>query len=201
MTDAQEVLDALEEIHRDEQVPVASAPDVAKRLDVDRRQVLDLLDALEAVDAVGSVSIGRGRGFWSRSSVTISSGGMEIPPAEPLGGSQGSDRHDSSPPLTPTPDPDGDSTLTDVVRDLDAIPGSGDKFEERVDALLAVLEELDGEELRAGEIRSRVFERYDGQYGSERSWWKNFVSPALSELRERDVVVLVDRHDGIWTLA
>lgn len=203
MADADDVLDALEAIHREEERPIATAPEIAEGLDVQRRRVLQLLDALEAVGAVESHPVARGRAFWSTERVRIKSLPPEVPPAET------SEDPASAPPADPQPTPHpAFEDLEDVVRDLESIPGqkySPERYEERVEAILAVLEELESAgDLKASEIRDRVYQDHPAGYSEGEnpplSWWKNCVGPALSELQEKGITQLVDSHDGIWSL-
>lgn len=205
MADSQDILDALESIHREEQRPVATSTEIAERVDVERRRVLQLLDALEAVDAVDSAKVARGRAFWSTDTVRIA------PPADPSAAPPAetpAEVSSETPAETPAENSAAAPSLGEVrgvVRDLDSLPGSGDLREERVDAVMAVLEEIaEAGELKASQIRSRVYEEHPAGYtkGQDppRSWWKNAIGPALSELQERDVVTLADRHNGVWKL-
>jgi len=86
-----------------------------------------------------------------------------------------------------------------LISNLD-LPGEGPKRHFRVAAVanvLAVLDEADGS-LSAKQIREAVYEDHPGEYESERSWWKNCIQPALTQLAEDGRVELTDRARGQW---
>jgi hypothetical protein len=181
-TTPDDVLAALRAYHADTGHPVASAPDLAERLPVQRRRVHYLLELLQERGAVESRPLARGRGYWSVDTVTVSD-----PPAEP--------------PAEPAGDTRADPPAFDVVDELD-LPGSGPRLDDRRDAVRAVLQYLDAnEQVRAGDLKTDVYPSHGAGYASADSWHTNLITPALRDLRDRDAVVLVDPHAGVYTLS
>ena len=194
--------DVLEELHAllaEEERPVATAPEVAKRLDQSRRKTLDDLRLLERAGDVGSHEVGAHARVWWPTTVDIANDGLSES-REPESG--GDDRQvDPGGERRETPAQSGESASKqanaapeqppiardDVETDLevayleyleDRAPKKRHGKEIVVDALLLLREH---EYLETGEIQEHLFPDYEEHYSSERTMW-NAVSRYLRDL-------------------
>lgn len=128
------------------------------------------------------------------------------PPAESLQTDEGA-RH----PEPPADDESGQGSAQedaeDALRSLD-LPGSGSKYEARVDALLAFYEHLrnnPGERVSKGDLEDLVEERdLDVAYSSFNSFWGNWVKKNESQGRDFNTLaqlpgVEMDGDDYVYT--
>lgn len=197
MADALAVLEALRDHLQETGRPVASAPEIAERLTVDRRRTLQLLEVLEAGGRVHSHKFGRARVWWPARDGTPEPGrerGREddrVPdrertsPGGSAGGAAGGAAGGTDPApgvIGPEADPPG-AEISALLEEIE-LPGSGELLEERraaVAATVAFLQEH-GEATKSDYLE-HVFPENRAGYGSEGGWW-NAVRPALQELAE-----------------
>jgi hypothetical protein len=114
------------------------------------------------------------------------------------------DKSDTSPATaTQTPD-DGLQTLVEDVG-RETLPGSGEKLDERVAALHAVMDYLrEHGTATPGDFQSDVYPDHPARYtdGSDpaRSWWKNAMYPALRAVAEQTDRLETADTTGEWSL-
>lgn len=168
---ADDVLNALIAVHRESGEPVADAPELADRLDGERRTILARLRVLEASGDVESKPISSGVAWWAPSCVRV-----ETPHAEPEA------VPDTEPEPEPAPElPEETDELPQSV--LDAIeswepPGDEVQQEARRAALRALCEFLRCE----GRAKRQDFVRafwdageHRAEWGSEGGWWNGLA--------------------------
>lgn len=186
-TSDQDVLDAL----RDTPDPVSTASEVADRLPVGRRSVLNRLNSLHDDDRIRKKDVGARSAVWW---VPSREGGF--PSSEQAGsdvGNAGSHERGGG----------SHEGIRDAVEGLDAIPGQGWKREQRVEAVIAAYEYLRRErDVDAEEFRDVVYPEHPAGYDRGEdpgwSWWKNCVYPGLRELSDWDGGVRVADSSGRW---
>jgi len=175
--------------------PVVTVRDILDVLDVEASDthVRHKMEVLAAAGTLNRKDVGaRAVSWWHTDRVS----GPRDDPAEHPDQTDLSDQDQFEAPRDATGGPDTD---VELVATID-LPGEGQKAISRQQALLAVLNLLDHQgEMRAGEIRDTVYPDEPAAYEHAHSWWKNCVSPALSELADRDRVELRDRSRGIWS--
>lgn len=192
MTELQEIEDEMR-THSD---PVVTVPELADKLDASDTHVRNQLRLLKRAGAVESKDVGaRATAWWHTERVTP----PHVPPEE----------HPDQRPLDDVPAADGPERSESDERDaapwetveLPDLPGQGPREEQRQEALRAILRTIyePGEE--ADDVYADSFEEFETGYADAKSWRKNAAGPALSELRERGVVELVDPNAGIWAWA
>lgn len=196
MTQLRDIEDAM----RRAESPVLSAPQIAERIGKSSEWVRQHLMLLEREGAVGRQDVGaRATAWWHRDRVCD----PIVPPAEhpdqsglqeaveQRGDQEDSDDRDGRRDVVAAQTPESAARAVEV-------PGQGAKAERRREAVERVLAALrDRGPLDADELRSIGFEDGVG-YADRQSMWKNCLSPALGELRDREIVALVDRARGRW---
>ena len=97
--------------------------------------------------------------------------------------------------------PDRLTILTaDVGRD--ELPGSGAKLNERIEALQAVVAYLvERGTATPAEFQDAVFPDHPARYDTPRSWWKNAIYPALSELADHADEIANADTSGEWVFS
>jgi len=174
--------------------PVVSVPEIVDALDgeVSDTTVRHKMDLLAASGELAKKQVGaRAMAWWHTDRV---SGPRDDPAAHPdQADLSEADRFEGE--TSADQEPESDVSL---VSQLD-LPGQNQKQIDRQQALLAVLDRLDREgEMRAGEIREELYPEHPAGYQSGRGWWKNCISPAMSELADQGRVELADRARGVW---
>lgn len=174
-------LETVEEIIRTATPPIVTASEVAEELDCSSRHALDLLRLLERANAVQSKTVGaHAVAWWHVDRVTPA--GATLDEEQPTRGEPPADSTTRSEPST---------SAEDVLRSLD-LPGSGSKYETRVQAVLAFYERLQehpGEPLEKGDFEDLVEERdLDVGYSSFRSLWNNWVKSNRSQGRDTNTL-------------
>lgn len=172
--------------------PVVTVPELADLLDASDTHVRDNLKLLERAGAVESKDVGsRATAWWHESRVEA----RHVAP----------DEHPDQSALDETPAADDDQgdvwTVESAAAAVD-VPGSGEKQEDRREAIDSLLRHLrDAGETRAGDLRDLTYEHHATHYESAESWWTNCGKEALGELRDLGAVELVDRSRGKWAWA
>lgn len=99
----------------------------------------------------------------------------------------------------------GDRTLEDIVAEVaeDVLPGSGWKFDERREALRAIVEYLrEHGTATPAEFRDEVYPDHTAGYTDGEdpalSWWKNAMYPALGSIADRSEKIQKADHSGEW---
>jgi hypothetical protein len=195
------LLDALDDVER----PVATSVEVADRLGVSRPTATDRLFSLAARGDADTDKVGRTRIWWASDPDFSPAKSPTQTPANTS--TQTPANTQTSAKTTGKTDPEADDQDDDgrddqAVEQVD-VPGQApDLVERRRDAVRLALDYLDDQgEADAEAIREAVFETETGDYANPASLWKNCLSPAFAELRERDVVVLKKPSRGIYSLA
>jgi DNA-binding transcriptional ArsR family regulator len=187
MSELREIEDEMRQ-HPD---PVVSVPELTERLDYSDTKIRENLKLLEREGVVESKQVGaRAVAWWHEDRVTP----RHVAPED----------HPDQTDLQETParerrESDGGAVgVEEAVGRLD-LPGGGERQEQREEAMRSLLRHLrDAGETDAEELRTLTYDHCETGYSDARSWWKNCASAALSELRDDEIVTLVDPHDGVW---
>lgn len=104
---------------------------------------------------------------------------------------------------TPTPDVYAEPswTIEELVEvGAEVMPGTGDKLQQRRDALKASLQYLqDNDRATPKELQKAVYHNgLDGEYANERSWWKNCIYKALAEIATETEAIRKADQSGEW---
>lgn len=179
------------ELFQETNDPVLSTSEVADELPIGRRGTLKRLQSLVEDGQLESKSIGGRNTVWWLSENDISGKGVSEEPV----------RRNENPTFEPAepPEPTNEPDVLDVDR-LD-LPGSGDKLEERREAVRACLDYLEeNREAKPAELKETVYPDYTGGYASARSWWKNCVYKGLRQLAEGSDRLEKADTTGVWRL-
>jgi len=178
------------------QDPVTTAREVSEALECSRRHALDLLRLLNREGSVASKEIGASAvAWWHVQRVTP----PQLPPEDHPDQSSLSGAADPDARQRPLETAENPPDINAAIRAAE-IPGSGDRLDQRRDALAVAIEFLrDRGEASAAEIREHVHAEEPAGYDSPRSMWKNYLQPALRDLDEEEIAVsLLDPHSGTW---
>lgn len=106
----------------------------------------------------------------------------------------------------PAPTEPAERSIEDVVDEVgrDVLPGSGEKLEERIGALQAVVAYLrEHGTATPAEFKAEVYPEHTGRYtqgeNPERSWWKNCIYKGLSEVAARVDEIETADTTGEWS--
>lgn len=207
--DLGDVLDSLFDALDDVERPVATSVEVADRLDVSRPTATDRLYSLAARGDVDTDKVGRTRIWWPSNGGFSPAKTSAKTPTQTLANASTQTPAQTSTSAKTTAKSDGEGDDQDDAGDdgrddqpVDKIdvPGQTDELvERRRDAVRLALDYLDDlGEADAEAIREAVFETETGDYANAASLWKNCLSPAFTELRDRDVVELKKPSRGIY---
>ena len=192
MTDDDDIVEAIRAV----EYPVARAKDVAERVDVGKRAVLNRLEGLVEEGRVERLDVGARSAVWwvadSETETIAFENGSTIEVGDPAEGElEGVD-----------PSAYVETASADAVDvDVEAIdlPGSGAKLDERRDALRACIAYLveNGVATRA-DFEADVYPEHPARYETPRSWWKNCLTDGLSAVAERSDAVEKPDYTGDW---
>jgi len=86
-----------------------------------------------------------------------------------------------------------------VVPRLD-LQGRGEKLRKRQDAVRAAFEYVQEHgEATPADLKEEIYPEYDGEYASARSWWKNCVYDAFTQLADEHGLLQKADTSGVWT--
>lgn len=208
-------LQQIEDTMRRHDDPVVTVPELVDELkpEIDKSDtwVRDQLRLLERADAVESKTIGsRATAWWHVDRVTAPHLAPEKHPdqadleesAAPVGVGETSGMletetdGESDPAPYPT-EPNAD--VSDVAEVFDP-PGRGSDWNDRVDALTAMLERLrDAGEATSRELYQPIYESHDVHYASADGFWRNCGHEQFKRAREEtEALELVDADAGRW---
>ncbi len=192
MTDDDDIVEAIRAV----EYPVARAKDVAERVDVGKRAVLNRLEGLVEEGRVERLDVGARSAVWwvadTETETIAFENGSTIEVGDPAERElEGVD-----------PSAYVETATADAVDvDFDAIdlPGSGAKLDERRDALRACVAYLaeNGVATRA-DFEADVYPEHPARYETPRSWWKNCLTDGLSNVAERSDAVEKPDYTGDW---
>jgi len=192
MTDDDDIVEAIRAV----EYPVARAKDVAERVDVGKRAVLNRLEGLVEEGRVERLDVGARSAVWwvapDETETIAFENGSTIEVGDPAEGElEGGD-----------PSAYVETASADAVDvDFEAIdlPGSGAKLDERRDALRACIAYLveNGVATRA-DFEADVYPEHPARYETPRSWWKNCLTDGLSAVAERSDAVEKPDYTGDW---
>jgi len=194
MVSDQELLEAVRSFISPENCPVATADDVAKRVDVERETVRQRLLRLAADQHVRTRKLGRARVFWIPDALT--------PDTEPaleveLRDEPAPDREDLDD--EPGREQSGAVDVDDLVDELKP-PGTSEALRERRrEALRDAVDAL----REHGELsKSELLEHVDDTAGYDdgESLWRNWLYEALHELDDRGVAESPGATSRGWRL-
>lgn len=187
---SQEVLEELEAFVQEESEPVATASEIAERVEIGRRSVLERLSILDDLGEVGSKKVGAGaRVFWPIGIVVdrVQNGVDEHPPD--AGGEIGhQEQSDSKPRETPQDRPEVDLGGLDLPSNREAeamgkaILAARAYLEREGSASMREIvrdvmpEEPIGYDVDAAIETIEAGDRYRG------AWWRRVVRPGLAAL-------------------
>lgn len=87
----------------------------------------------------------------------------------------------------------------DAVADS-VLPGTGEKHDERREALYAVVEYLrEHGEATPNEFKNEVYPKHPAQFGTAQSWWKNAMYKGLAELAYQTGFIRSADNSGMWS--
>jgi hypothetical protein len=169
----------------DDETPVATSPQLADRLNRDRRRVHDDLERLQLLDAADSLQAGaHARVWWPEPHPWRDTHADSAPHSEPPGAPVGDER-------PPQQQRGQEPHVQDVVDDLRAalrrdLPTRGkdlDEIDAMLEAVAAAAEYLRANgEAGATELQESLYGQHSGPYGSNVSWYKKCIKPGLSVL-------------------
>jgi len=180
--------------------PVATTADVADATGISRDTARRKLETLRENDRVERrQSAGRVMLYWPADESSD-----EQAPSERRETGESTAQSDGVPATvdaTHSTLPDTLAILTvDVGRD--ELPGSGAKLNERIEALRAVVAYLvERGAATPAEFQDAVFPEHPAQYNTPRSWWKNAMYPALSELADHADEIANADSSGEWVFS
>ena len=182
--DLRDVLDELQVVI-DDDTPVATAPQLADRLDRDRRRVHDDLERLELLEHAGSLDAGaHARVWWPRPHPWRDTRDDNAPHSAAPGAAVVDER---------PPAEQRDHDVDDVVQDLRAqlrreLPTRGKdvpEIEAMLEAVAAAAEYIrTNGEAGATELKDSLYDEHSGPYGATVSWYKKCIKPGLRVLVE-----------------
>lgn len=189
MTDLDDALEAVEDLHRETSRPVISSSELADRLGIGRRRAHDLLRLLEARGDVESHKIGSGRAWWAVDVVSTR------PPAEPV----------AEPPTDPVSEPVSEpraepsrTSRSDAIED--ALEGwspgrSARDREQRKESAVAAIQWLaeQGRPVQPSELYETIGSKLALSDQKPESWWRTTVRPGVQRCVD---VGLIEHDDG-----
>lgn len=195
MEDLAEVRNALEEMVDQNDAPVATAPQIADRIDMDRRRVHERLKMLEVADAAGSMEVGaRARVWWPADEDESTDERPTAPAAE---------RARST---TPPSDGARERASDSPDADADALDGwePGRTQQDRSDRLAVGRELLawlgeHGPAQRADVLEAREDVDGDRDDVTDDAWWRRLARPALKQAAENGYVDVENGRVYEWT--
>lgn len=198
--DLDSVLSELRAIVTAEERPVATAPELADRLDAGRRQVYDDLRLLERAGDVESYAVGaRGRVWWPVDAVTITPPARaDDSAADPMGerrdsavqsGDSATDETTSVPDHTRDTQSEMTANVDDRVQDaVDAVAtswmDSEERLETRRDAAAVVLQHaLDTDDAvgKSSDIVDDVRAAFPVEGQKAETYWRKNIRPVLKK--------------------
>lgn len=186
-------LEAIEEAMIEHPDPVVSVPDLADRLGASDTHIRDQLRLLKRAGAVESKDVGaRATAWWHTERVTP----PHVPPEDHPDQRPLDDVADADEPESDESDPEPWETV-----ELPDLPGQSGLLERRETAMRAILRAIYEAEEEAEDVYAAAYDRHDVGYDDATSWRKNAAGPALSDLRDRGVIELVDPNRGLWAWA
>ena len=187
--------DDLLEVFRSPPDPVLSTAEVAEAVPIKRRGTLNRLQDLEDRGALESKRIGGRNTVWW----LVGEGGdaerereRAVTPSE-----ETPDRSDPSPEARPEEPSTARQDAEEILRGL-GLPGSGGKFDARIEATLGLydhLREKDGEAVTRAELLELVDLDAVG-YTSRSSFWTNFIKRNRGQGRDTNTLVALPGIEG-----
>lgn len=91
------------------------------------------------------------------------------------------------------------SEAIDAVAD-NVLPGTGEKHDERREALYAVVEYLrEHGKATPNEFKTEVYPEHTAQFSTPQSWWKNAMYKGLAELTYQTEFIRSADNSGTWS--